>query len=302
MSPRVAEARGRQVKDYAVRLRCPYRDEDRWVVLENRPETLEQVLQTPWDFECSLHGVQRELPLEASEKRSAGGPQIRGAEPKAGSAPKIKPRAEQRSSKRASLQVPVTVYGWAKNQGAFHEDTYTVLVNSSGGLVTLSARVEVGESLFVVNKNTREEQECRVVYVQQEMEGKLNVGLAFKREIPGFWRTNPRKARLAKTIQVWVRGVDRSGNPFVQSAHTIDIGKSGARLDGLGYLTGPGEIVQVKRGWRKARFRVVWIGQLGSAEANQVGICCVEPDKDIWRVPIAESETGKDKEKKPPRS
>ena len=300
MSPRIAEARGRHVKDYAVRLRCPYRDEDRWVLLENREETLEQVLRTPWDFECSLHGVQRELPLEANEKRPTGGRAARGTEPQAKPAQKIKPRTEQRSSKRASLRVAVTVYGWAKNQGAFHEDTYTVLVNSSGGLVTLSARVEVGESLFVVNKNTHEEQECRVVYVQQEMEGKINVGLAFKREVPGFWRTSARKKRMAKTIQVWVRGVDRSGNPFVQSAHTIDIGQSGARLDGVGYLTGPGEIVQVKRGWRKARFRVVWIGQLGTAEANQVGICCVEPDKDIWRVPIAESAT--DKDKKPPRS
>ena len=295
MSPRLAEPRGRQLKDYAVRLRCPYRDEDRWVLLQNREETLEQVLRTAWDFECSLHGVQCELPLEANEKQSAGRREPRGSESQAKPAQKIKPRADQRSSKRASLRVPVTVYGWAKNQGAFHEDTYTALVNNSGGLVTLSARVEVGESLFVVNKNTREEQECRVVYVQQEMEGKLNVGLAFKRQVQGFWRANSRKTRMAKTIQVWVRGVDRSGNPFVQSAHTIDIGKSGARLDGVGYLTGPGEIVQVKRGWRKARFRVVWIGQLGSAEANQVGICCVEPDKDIWRMPIAESETNKDK-------
>jgi hypothetical protein len=170
-----------------------------------------------------------------------------------------------------------------------------LLVNASGGLVALSTIVEPGEIVFVVNKNTREEQECRVVYVQPEAEGKTNVGLAFKREIPGFWRTNPRKVRMAKTIQVRVRGIDRSGNPFVQSARTIDIGHSGARLDGLGYLTGPGEVVQVKRGWRKARFRVVWIGQLGTPEANQVGICCLEGNKDIWRVPVSESETNKEK-------
>jgi hypothetical protein len=291
MSQRLTAVRGRKVaKDYAVRLRCPYRDEDRWVVLQNREETLEQVLRTPWDFECSLHGVQREIPLEGSEKGLA-----RGAEPQAKPAQKSKPKSEQRSSQRASLQVAVVVYGWAKNQGAFHEDTHTLLVNASGGLVALSTIVEAGEIVFVVNKNTREEQECRVVYVQPDAEGKTKVGLAFKREIPGFWRTNPRKARMAKTIQVWVRGIDRSGNPFVQSARTIDIGHSGARLDGLGYLTGPGEVVQVKRGWRKARFRVVWIGQLGTPEANQVGICCLEGNKDIWPVPVSESETNKGK-------
>lgn len=295
MSPRLAEGRGRKVgKNYAVRLRCPYRDEDRWVVLQNRTETLDEVLRTPWDFECSLHGVQREIPLEANEKGTAA-PAL-GSEPSKQPALKDKPRVEQRSSKRASLRVPVVVYGWVKNQGAFHEETYTVLVNASGGLVTLSAKVETGETLFVMNKNTREEQECRVVYVQQPIDGKANVGLAFKCEVPGFWRTNPRKARVPKTVQVWVRGVDRSGNPFVQSAQTIDIGQTGARLDGIGYLTGPGEIVQVKRGWRKAKFRVVWIGQLGTPEANQIGICCVDDTKkDLWRVPLPESPADKPK-------
>lgn len=282
-------------KDYAVRLRCPYRDEDSWVILQNREETLDQVLSTPWDFECSLHGVQTSMPLEATEKRPA-----RSGKPQANPEQRSKPRTDQRSSSRASLQIPVVVYGWAKNQGAFHEQTRTLLVNASGGLVTLSAKVEPGEALFVVNKNTHEEQECRVAYVQPAPDGKTKVGLAFKRPVPGFWRNNPRKARIAKIIQVWVRGIDRSGNPFVQNAHTIDIGKTGARLDGVGYLTGPGEIVQVKRGWRKARFRVVWIGSMGTAEANQIGICCMEDDKDIWRVPISEPEA--QKHKKPPES
>ena len=281
-------------KNYAVRLRCPYLDEDSWVILQNRGETVEQILQTPWDFECSLHGVQRSMPMEAMEKGSP-----RGLEPHVNSTPKSRQRPE-RSSKRTSLRMPVVVYGWAKNQGAFHEGTQTLLVSAGGGLVTLSARVEPGEALFVVNKNTREEQECRVAYVQPEAEGKNKVGLAFKHAAPGFWRTNPRKARRAKTIQVRVRGIDRSGNPFVQSAETIDVGESGARLDGVGYLTGPGEIVEVKRGWRKARFRVVWIGQLGTPEANQIGICYLEGNQDIWRVPISESET--DKAKKLPRS
>jgi hypothetical protein len=283
-------------KNYAVRLRCPYQDEDTWVILQNRSETLEQILRTPWDFECPLHGVQREIPLEASEKEPPSG---RKAQP-AGPAQQGRLGGEQRSSKRASLRVPITVYGWVKNQGAFHEETQTLLVNSSGALVTLSTRVELGEALFLVNKNTHEEQECRVAYVQQGTEGTAKVGLAFKRVVPGFWRTNPRKPRMAKTIQVWVRGIDRGGNPFVQNAHTIDIGQSGARLDGVGYLTGPGEIIQVKRGWRKARFRVVWIGQLGTPQANQIGICCLEGDKDIWRVPLSQPEASK--AKKSPRS
>ncbi|HZP33328.1 MAG TPA: hypothetical protein VFB23_08185 [Candidatus Acidoferrales bacterium] len=276
-------------KDYAVRLRCPYRDENSWIILQNRDETRDQVLQTPWDFECSLHGVQKSMPLEVIEKRDA-----KGAAVPSGAPPRNRLREDQRASKRAMLRIPVVVYGWAKNHGAFHEQTFTEVVNASGGLVTLGLKVEPGEMLFIVNKNTREEQECRVAYVQKGPEGKSKIGLAFKRPIPSFWRKNARKARKAQTMQVWVRGIDRSGKPFVQSAHTIDIGKDGARLDGVGYLTGPGEVVLVKRGWRKARFRVVWIGQIGTPEANQVGICCLENGKDIWRVPV-DSESEKNK-------
>jgi hypothetical protein len=279
-------------KNYAVRLLCPYGDEDTWVTVQNRDETLEQILKMSWDFECSLHGVQREMPIEAKEKGPPGG-QARSAE-------RSKQKAEQRSSKRASLQVPVVVYGWVKNQGAFHEETRTLLVNGSGGLVSLVTKVDVGEMLFLVNQSTREEQECRVAYVQQEAKGEARVGLAFKRPVPGFWRTNPRKARVAKSLQVRVRGVDRNGNPFVQSAQTIDVGQNGARLDGVGYMTRPGEIIQVKRGWRKARFRVVWIGQMGTPQANQIGICCLEENQDIWRVPVSQSETGE--AKRPSRS
>src|SRR5216684_1373062 len=55
-------------KNYSVRLRCPYGDHDTWVILEKRDETFEQISHASWDFECPTHGVQREIPLEASEK------------------------------------------------------------------------------------------------------------------------------------------------------------------------------------------------------------------------------------------
>jgi hypothetical protein len=53
---------------FVVRLRCPYGDEDGRLVLKDREETLIQILATPWDFECPVHGVQRALPLEAREE------------------------------------------------------------------------------------------------------------------------------------------------------------------------------------------------------------------------------------------
>src|SRR5260370_19746189 len=55
-------------KDYELRLRCPHGDNDVWMTLENRDESVEQLLETYWDFECAIHGVQREGPLEALER------------------------------------------------------------------------------------------------------------------------------------------------------------------------------------------------------------------------------------------
>jgi hypothetical protein len=178
------------------------------------------------------------------------------------------------------------VYGWVRDQGNFHEETSTLLVNAGGGLVALAAKVGLGEMIVVVNKTTREEQECRVAYVELEAAGEARVGVAFKRPAPSFWKITRPEHRIPKALSVKVRGVDQHGNPFVQSAQTIDISQHGARLDGVGYLTGPGQAIEVKRRWQKARFRVVWIGQIGTAQANQIGICCLEPDKYIWGMPL----------------
>ena len=95
-----------------------------------------------------------------------------------------------------------------------------------------------------------------------------------------------REQRIPKVLRVKVRGVDRNGNSFVQKAHTIDISRCGARLDSLGCLRGPGETIQVQRGWKKAGFRVVWTGQIGLPEQDQVGIRCLEPSNYIWGVAL----------------
>jgi hypothetical protein len=272
-------------QNYAVRLRCPHGDEDTWIVLEKREETLEQILKTPLDFECAVHGVQRQLPLEANGK----GPPLAGKPAWPGAA-KPKPQTGQRSGKRLSLKVPVLAYGWVKSQGAFHEETTTSVVNASGGLLTLTTKVELGETFFLVNKATHVEQECRVAYVQRESDHCSKVGIAFKRKAPAFWRVSRKYPRIPKTLRVWVRGVDSSGNPFVQSAYTVEISQVGARLNGLGCVTRPGEVIELKRGWQKARFRVVWIGQMGTPQADEIGILCLEDAKNIWGVTVPKPE------------
>lgn len=287
-------------KNYAIRLRCPHGDHDEWVILENREESLETILHLPWDFECQLHGVLREMPIEAREEGAAPSyPPLKSLAPQvqqqslvpktAGSTEKNK---RPRSSERLPLHVPVVLYGWTKGQGSFQEETATLLVNASGALLTLKSKIAVGETVFLINRASREEQEIRVVYVEQIPEDKALVGVALKYPSAKFWKKTRRNPRIPKNIRVIVKGVDRNGHPFVQSSYTVDISKSGARLDGLGYLTGPGETIEVKRPWRgKARFRVIWIGQIGMEESNQIGISALEEDNNIWGTKLPESET-----------
>lgn len=269
-------------KDFVIRLRCPYGDGDRTVLLQEREETLAQILEKPWDFECPVHGVQHEVPLSGNEKgRTAG---IR---PRAG-APGIpiedlpaRQQPKPRSSPRISIRIPVMAYGWSRNEISFHESTTTLLVNASGGLITLAAKVSLGDAIFIVNQTSSEEQDCRVAFVGPEFEGKLRVGFAFKKQAPSFWKIDRHEVRISKPVKVVVRGTDRKGQNYSQTATALDISKNGARLDGVGFLTWPGEVIEVKRGWKSARFRVIWVGDMGP-RADQAGIFLLDTGKNIW--------------------
>src|SRR5437016_2219025 len=103
-------------------------------------------------------------------------------------------------------------------------------------------------------------------------------------------RRSRKQQRLPKTLRVVVNGTDSRGHPFKQSSYTVDLSQDGARLDGIGFLTSPGQTIEVRRLWRKKRFRVVWIGHVGTTEANQVGVMGLQREKDIWHVELPEGE------------
>jgi len=195
------------MKNYALRLKCPHleahggggaqlgSEDDQWLILHHRAESLKQILDTSWDFTCPIHGAQREFPLEA--KQIGDGFEIR--------------------------------VGGAKSPGT-------------------SNRLPGNASAKSGPKPRRE-------------------------------------GRTPEVLRVWVRGVDLNGNPFRQSAQSVDVSRSGGRLDGLGLITLPGTTIEVRRNWRKALFRIVWTGKRGTALASQIGIVCLEPDKNVWNIP-----------------
>ncbi len=90
------------------------------------------------------------------------------------------------------------------------------------------------------------------------------------------------EVRIPKHLQVKVRGVDRFGNTFTQTASTLDISRHGARLDGLGCVANS-QTIEVSCGWfNKAQFKVVWTGKPGTSEATQIGIRALDQQVNLW--------------------
>ena len=91
--------------------------------------------------------------------------------------------------------------------------------------------------------------------------------------------------RRLQRLRVWVRGIDPGGHPFLQSAYSVDVSMRGGRLNGLGQLALPGTVIEVKRRFKTALYRVVWVGQIGTQEADQIGITALQPDRNLWNLP-----------------
>jgi len=275
-------------RNFAARLCCSRCGADSWLTLSNREESFEQVLQLTWDFKCREHGPQRGTPTELLEVAPLDEPKpVKSDQPSLPVPTWVSPAKKvPRSSTRLTLRVPIVVYGFGGKSGAFQEEAETILVNSGGALVVLKAKLSIGDTVFLIHKSSRHEQEVRVAYLDPYSDNETRVGLAFKQPIPDFWRRNRKKPRIPKTFRVVVKGTDSKGHAFSQTAYTVDLSQDGARLDGIGFLTSPGQTIEVHRLWRKASYRVVWVGQAGTAESNQVGAYALQSGKNIWRLEL----------------
>lgn len=69
-----------------------------------------------------------------------------------------------------------------------------------------------------------------------------------------------------------------------QLAHTLDVTAISARLAGLNRMLQPGEIIELQRGGRKAKFRVYWMGEPETRLEGQAGVRGLDPAKSIWSI------------------
>jgi hypothetical protein len=92
---------------------------------------------------------------------------------------------DPRRSLRVVLAIPITVTG--SGEMAFSEETTTLIVNAHGALITLAAKVEMGDTVLVRNRDTRDERICKVTFLGPVKGGRTPVGIEFREVAPEFW-------------------------------------------------------------------------------------------------------------------
>ena len=93
----------------------------------------------------------------------------------------------QRRSQRLFHKMRLQALGRSHEGRKFREMCETLVVSAHGGLLNLKHEVDDGEMLVLVNLETQEEQECRIVYLGESGSRGMRVGVEFLTPAPYFW-------------------------------------------------------------------------------------------------------------------
>lgn len=102
----------------------------------------------------------------------------------------LRPPGQQRRSQRILLSVSILVSGQQANGSPFSERTKTQVVNAHGALIQLREPVLVGQQLRMENLATNEEVPFTVADISRGSGEIPEVGIAFTKPSPGFWRVS----------------------------------------------------------------------------------------------------------------
>jgi len=95
---------------------------------------------------------------------------------------------ERRRTVRVAITVALTGRWEAPSGDVFSVKTQSQSVSQGGGLCVLEEPVVVGQLLQLVNQNSGEAVEARVVTVRKARDGKTYVGFEFVVPNTNFWR------------------------------------------------------------------------------------------------------------------
>jgi hypothetical protein len=89
-----------------------------------------------------------------------------------------------------------------------------------------------------------------------------------------YQRWEPRLS-VSQPIAVW--GQDRQES-LPQTTSLIDVSHRGARVGGVAFQPKTGEVVHLVSDGVDARFRVIWVGEVGTPQEGQIGLQSLNPD------------------------
>lgn len=93
-------------------------------------------------------------------------------------------------------------------------------------------------------------------------------------------RRSQKRISILLSVRIW--GMDATGKAFIEDVKTVDITAHGARLQGLRCRQKPGDVIGLQHAGEKSRFKVVWVGAPNTPLDGQIGVFCLEPQKNIW--------------------
>lgn len=92
--------------------------------------------------------------------------------------------------------------------------------------------------------------------------------------------------RIQVALPLRVTCWDSQNRPRLELACTYDISARGARMTALRDVTEPGDIIAVERGRNRIFCRVVWLGGSNSARRGQIGVECLETERQMWETEL----------------
>ena len=94
---------------------------------------------------------------------------------------------DRRATSRIDVHLPLFIYGSLLGGDPFYEETFTISINGTGGLILMASRVQPGQRIMVTNQGNDQTQECVVVSVAAQPAGR-HVAVKFSTPIPHCWR------------------------------------------------------------------------------------------------------------------
>ncbi|MDQ1410961.1 MAG: hypothetical protein QOJ41_2696 [Acidobacteriaceae bacterium] len=95
---------------------------------------------------------------------------------------------ERRRTVRVAITIALTARWEAPSGDVFTVKTQSQSVSQGGGLCVLEEPIVVGQALQLVNENSGEAVDAKVVTVRKARDGKTYVGFEFAEPNTNFWR------------------------------------------------------------------------------------------------------------------